>query len=478
MSDTNPLDSIDTPPVQIDSRHAVLTQGPILRTLIMFSIPTMASNMLQTLGQTINTIWVGQLLGEGALAATVNANLVMFLVFSTVFGFGIAATVKVGQYLGAGNVDGARQSFGTGTSFCTIIATLGALAGLMFAEPLLRLMATPESIRGDALSYLRVIFIGMPLSTVSMMIGMGLRGAGDAKTPFYSVILVTILTVILNPLLILGIGPFPEMGIAGSALANVIATVAGLLLLIFIMYWRDLPLRLKGREFAYLKPGGPELPYVLSKGIPMGAQTLLNSASGLIMLGLVNREGMLTTAAYGAVMQVWAYVQMPAFAVSMGVSAMVAQNAGASRHDRVDRITHSGVGATIAITVVLAILLLAFDTPLLSLFLGSGSEAVPIANRIQLIAIWSWVLNGVMMVIMGTMRSYGAVVGPLIVMVIALYPGRLGFYYLFYETLGSDALWYAFLFGSTIALTLTGWLYQRGNWRNSHTPMPQPAPAK
>jgi len=454
-------------------RYGDLTQGPILRTLILFSIPTMLSNVLQTLGQTINTIWVGQLLGEGALAATVNANLVMFLVFSTVFGFGMAATVKIGHWLGAGEVDAARRSFGTGTGFCVAIATIGAVLGWIFAEPLLHILSTPDSVREDALAYLRVIFIGMPLSTFQMMISMGLRGAGDAKSPFYSVIVITVLTIILNPLLILGVGPFPELGIAGSALANVVASIAGLLLLLAWMYWRDLPLRLKGRELRYLLPTmSEELRFVLAKGVPMGAQTLLNSAAGVIMLGFVNREGMLTSAAYGAVMQVWSYVQMPAFAVSMAVSAMVAQNAGAAQHDRAGHITSAGVWSTVAITSVMSALLLAFDTPLLSLFLGAGSAAVPIANHIQLIAIWSWVLNGVMMIMMGTMRSYGAVVGPLIIMFIALYPGRLGFYAAFYPLLDADALWLSFVFGSTLALAMTWIVYTRGNWRKAFAPSP------
>lgn len=464
MSETNPADNQTSHVARMSS----LTQGPILRTLILFSIPTMASNILQTLGQTINTIWVGQLLGEAALAATINANLVMFVVFSTVFGFGMAATVRVGHNLGAGNLDGARRVFGAGTSFCTLIATVGGVIGWIFAEKLLWLMATPVSIREDAMSYLRVIFLGIPLSTFQMMLSMGLRGAGDAKTPFYAVIVVTVLTVILNPLLILGIGPFPELGIAGSALANVLANVAGLLMLVFWIYWRDLPLRLKGREFRYLNPISPDLSYVLTKGVPMGAQTLLNSASGLIMLGLVNREGMLTTAAYGAVMQVWSYIQMPAFAVSMGVSAMVAQNVGAGDHERSGKVTMAGVGATIVMTMALAILLLAFDTPLLSLFLGHGSKAVPIANHIQLIAIWAWVLNGVMMTMMGTLRSYGVVIPPLIIMIIALYPGRLGFYELTYPVLGADALWLSFVFGSTVALALTALVYWRGSWRETH----------
>jgi len=446
-------------------RHGDLTEGPILRTLILFSIPTLFSNVLQTLGGTINTIWVGQLLGEGALAATANANMIVFLAFAAVFGFGMATTVKVGQYYGARKIDDARKAFGTGTGFCTAVAAAGGTLGWFLADPLLHLLATPAAIHDPALAYLRVSFLAMPFSTVSMMISMGLRGIGDARTPLYAMILTTIAGIVLNPLLILGVGPFPKLGIAGSALALAIASLLGVAVMIVATYWRDLPLRLRGHEFAYLLPQRNELGYVLGKGLPMGAQMLVTSSASLVFVGLVNREGMMTTAAYGAVLQIWNYIQMPAFAISMAVSAMVAQNIGASQHDRVGRITMAGVMANSVITVALTGLLLAFDAPLLGLFLGEGSKAIPIAERIQLLSTWSWIISGVMMILSGTMRSYGVVILPLIIMAISLYPARLGFYEIMHGRLGADALWWAYPFGSAVALVLTWLAYARPGWR-------------
>ena len=443
-----------------------LTRGPILRTLILFSIPTLISNVLQTFGQTISAIWVGRLIGESALAATVNANMVLFLAFATVFGFSMATTVKVGQYFGARTLDPARRVFGTGTGFCTALSLVGSVLGLFFAEPLLRLLATPQAILDMALSYLLVALVSIPLATMTMMISMSMRGAGDARTPLYGVIVTAAVVIVLNPLLVLGLGPLPQLGIAGAAWAQVFANIAGLLVLIAILYARDLPLRLRGRELAYLAPWGDDLAYVVGKGMPMGAQMLITSSSALIMIGLVNREGMLTTAAYGALMQIWNYIQMPSFAISTAVSAMVAQNVGADQHTRVSKITKAGLATNVATTLTLSLLLLAFDRVLISLFVGTDSGAIPIAERIQLIATWSWVLVGAMMIYSGTMRSYGVVIAPLIIMGIALYPARLGFYFLFVDLLGADALWWAYPFSSAIALALMWLTYARGRWRD------------
>ncbi len=454
-----------------------LTQGPILRTLLTFSIPTLFSNVLQTLGGTINTIWVGQLLGDKALAATANANMVMFLVFSFVFGFGMAATVKVGQHFGGHDFDAARRVFGAGTGFCALIALVGGLLGFAFSDHLLHLLSTPAVIHKPALAYLQVVFLTMPFGTVSMMVSMSLRGAGDAKTPLYAMIIATVIGIALNPVLILGLGPAPHLGIAGAALANAIANFGGLAVMLGAIYWRDIPIRLKGAEFAYLIPRRAELTYLVNKGLPMGGQMAVTSIAGVIMIGLVNREGLMATAAYGALMQIWSYIQMPAFAISTAVSAMVAQNVGAGRHDRVEPVTMSGVYANILMTGLLASLLMLFDGPLLTLFLGRGSAAIPIAEHVQLIVTWSYVLVGITMVLTGTMRSYGAVMLPLIVMVIAMYPARIGFYYLAYPYIGGEAVWWAFSAGSVMSVILTWFAYSRGGWRTQGIRPPAPEQA-
>lgn len=112
-------------------RKGDLTQGPILRGLVLFSMPAPLSNLLQTLGGTINSIWVGQLLGADALAATANGNIVTFMSFAAVFGFSMATTVKVGQHFGARDPDAARRVFGTGIGFCMALSVAVSLAGLV-----------------------------------------------------------------------------------------------------------------------------------------------------------------------------------------------------------------------------------------------------------------------------------------------------------------------------------------------------------
>ena len=473
MSDFAPIDAPgpepaapDDPRLREPSAKGDLTKGPILRTLLVFAIPALISNIVQTVNGSINTVWVGRLLGENALAATANANIIMFLTFGTVFGFGMATTVLVGQKFGARDLLGARQAFGGGVGFCTGLATLIAATGWIFAPQLLQILSTPPPARPFALSYLRVIFVSMPFGVLSMMVSMGLRGAGDATTPLRATILTVVLDVIFNPLLILGIGPFPRLGIAGSALSSALASAVGSAVMIWRIYAKDLPLRLRGSELRFLRPNAEELRYLLTKGFPMGAQILVSAAAGLIMVGLVNREGVMPTAAYGTSLQLWNYIQMPAIAIGSAITAMVAQNIGAGQHERVSRITWAGIGLNTAVTAVVTTLILLFDRPVLELFLGSGSAAVPLARHIQFIVTWSFLLMGVMMVLFATMRAYGAVYAPLVIMFVALYPGRIGFYTLAYPHIGQEAVWWSFPVGSVISAVTAVLYYRYGPWRS------------
>jgi putative MATE family efflux protein len=449
-----------------------LTQGPIAKTLMVFALPTLASSILQSLNGTVNAIWVGRFLGENALAATSNANMIMFLLMSFVFGFGMAATVLIGQAFGRKDIDGARRVVGTTMGFFFFVAIGIGAFGWVFSPALLKLLATPSGAAPLALAYLRVIFLAMPSILLTVLLMMALRGSGDALTPLFLMILAVILDAGLNPVFILGLGPAPRLGIAGSATATLIANGVTFCAFLIYIYARDLPLRLRGKELKYLKPDWAILKTIIVKGIPMGLQMIVISASALALIGLVNREGVDTTAAFGVAMQLWAYLQMPAMAFGAAVSAMTAQNIGAGRWDRVSTITRSGVIYALVITGVLVVLLAVADRPALALFLGGHSPALPIARHIQLLATWSFLLMGVTMVLFGTVRANGAVIGPLIILAIGLVPVRLGFALGAYPWLRADALWLSFPVSSVANLSLAIVFYLHGGWKKARMLVP------
>jgi putative MATE family efflux protein len=343
-----------------------LTQGPIAKTLLAFALPTLASSILQSLNGTINAIWVGRFLGEGALAATSNANMVMFLLIAFVFGFGMAATILVGQAWGRKDVAAARRVFGTATGAFALIAVAIGIAGYFLSPMILKLLGTPGDAAPLALAYLRVIFLAMPALLILTLTMMALRGAGDSMTPLWFMLVAVLLDSGLNPVFIRGLGPAPRLGIAGSATATLIANYTALIGLIGYIYIKDLPLRLRGKELRYLWCDIAVLKTIVVKGFPMGLQMIIISLSALALIGLVNRQGVDTTAAFGVALQLWTYVQMPAMALGAAVSAMAAQNIGAGLWDRVNQITRVGIIQTLAITAGMIVALTLADRSVLA----------------------------------------------------------------------------------------------------------------
>lgn len=449
-----------------------LTSGPIAPAMLMFALPTLAANVLQTLNGSVNTIWVGHFLGETALAATANANIIMFLMFGAVFGFGMAATVLIGQAMGRRDVVAARRAFAGAIGLVGGSAIVIAILGWLFSPAILRLLATPKDSYPLALDYLRVSFAGLPFVMVLVLAQMGLRGVGDAKTPLWFSAFSVLLDSGLNPFLIRGIGPFPEMGIAGSATASLIANLCAFAGMIVYFYRRDLPLRLRGHEFAWLRPAPELVRFIVAKGVPMGAQMIIISTAGLAMTGLINREGVDTAAAYGVAQQVWNYIQMPGMAIGAAVSTMAAQNIGAKRWDRVDAITRVGLTTILTTSLTMVVITAMLDRTILALFLPSDSPAMPIAQHIHLIVVWSFVLFGVSMVLTAAVRANGVAVPPLIMMTIAFYPIRLGCALTLLPRYGIDGLWWSFPISSAANAMMSAAYYRFGRWRgDAHVPL-------
>jgi Na+-driven multidrug efflux pump len=277
----------------------------------------------------------------------------------------------------------------------------------------------------------------------------------------------------LNPVFIRGLGPAPRLGIAGSATATLIANYTALIGLIAYIYIKDLPLRLRGNELRYLWCDLAILKTIIVKGFPMGLQMIIISLSALALVGIVNKQGVDTTAAFGVAMQLWTYVQMPAMALGAAVSAMAAQNIGAGLWDRVGRITRVGIVQAVIITGAMIVALTLADRSVLALFMGGDSPALPIARHIHLVATWNFLLFGVMMVLFATVRANGAVWIPLIVLAVGMVPVRFGYIFATYDWLHADAIWTSFPVTSFVNLVLAIGFYVHGGWKKARMSVDQ-----
>jgi putative MATE family efflux protein len=443
-----------------------LTQGTVWKTLLLFALPALGGNILQSLNQTIGAIYVGKLLGENALAGTTVAGMIFFLLFSTIIGLAMASTILIGQAMGRRDILEVRRTIGAATGFFVIAGIVVALIGLLITDSILALLATPKAAFAEAHDYLWTSFIGLPFIFVTILLQSSLRGVGDAMTPLYSTIINVLLCLVLNPLLIMGVGAIPPLGIKGAAIAGIIANLVSLIFMIWRIYRLDLPLRLRGGELRLLRPDMAHLKPLMAIGLPMGLSMIIMSLSQLAMMGLINREGVDTVAAYGAANQMWSYLQMPAFAVGSAVSAMAAQNIGAGRWDRIDRVMVAGSAINIGMTAILFAAMTVFAAPILSLFLPSGSSAIAIGQHINLMVGWSFIFMGLSMVVSSIVRANGAVLMPLLMLIFGSVFVRLLVGFIGHPIYGAEAIWWSFGSSSFVSAALAVLYYRYGGWRN------------
>jgi putative MATE family efflux protein len=442
-----------------------LTEGPIPRALLAFSLPILFGNVLQSVNGSVNAIWVGKYLGEAAFAAVGNSNVVMFLLFGVLFGFSMASTVMVGQCVGAKNIAEAKRVVGTSAVFFLGLSLSMSLLGFALASIVLSWLQTPPDALPLALAYMRTIFLALPFMGGLFFLMAVLRGAGDSRTPFLYLCLSVLLDIALNPLLIFGLGPVPRMGIAGSATATLIAQALSFVALVAHLYRRKHFLCIGKNELYLFRVDWALVRLLVTKGIPMGLQMFVVSSSMIALTSLVNRFGSQETAGFNAAMQLWNYVQMPALAIAGAVSSMAAQNVGARQWDRVGKIALTGVAFNFLIGGALIILIYLLNRPALGLFLPTDGVAIEVAVHLNKVVLWSFAFFGMSMVLFGVVRATGAVMPPLFILVLSLWFVRVPFAYIMVGRWQAEAIWWSFPIASITSLMMATAYYRFGGWR-------------
>ena len=442
-----------------------LTEGPIPRTLLAFSLPILFGNVLQSINGSVNAIWVGKFLGAASLAAVGNANVLMFLLFGVLFGFSMASTILVAQCVGAKNIAEAKRVVGTSAVFFLGLSLAMSLIGFAAADRLVAWLGTPADALPLALTYMRIIFLALPFMGGLFFLMAVLRGAGDSRTPFVYLSMAVALDILLNPVLIFGLGPIPRLGIAGSAIATLIAQALSFFALVVHLYRTHHFLCIRRNELRLFQVDWSLVRLLVTKGIPMGVQMFVISSSMIALISLVNRFGSQETAAFNAAMQLWNYVQMPALAIGAAASSMAAQNVGAGKWDRVGKVATTGVLFNFLIGGSLITTVFVFNQHALSLFLPAHGAALDLSAHLNRIVIWSFLFFGTSIVLFGVVRATGAVIAPLIMLIISLWLIRVPFAFSVLDRWQADAIWWSFPISSVISMLMAVAYYRFGGWR-------------
>lgn len=416
---------------------------PLWLDYLTFLLPMMASNILQALFGTINSIYLGQMIGVEALAAVAGFFPVMFFFVAFIIGLGAGASVLIGQAWGAGEPAKAKVIAGTTLSVALLGGALIAVFGGSFAHQLMLALATPANVLDAATAYARIMMIAMPATFAFILMTSMMRGVGDTVTPLFALSVSTAIGLVVTPALIQGWLGLPKLGVASAAYASAIASVVTLL-------WLALHLRRTNHALAPdmtllrgLRPDPLLLRKVLRIGLPTAVQLVVMSLAELVLLGLVNGFGSDATAAYGAVNQVLSYVQFPAISIAITASIFGAQAIGAGRVDRLGAIVRTGLLLNLIMTGALVLLGYLLSRLIIGLFI-TDAHVLELAQHLLHIVLWSTVPFGMAGVFSATMRASGTVLVPMLLSIFAIVAIEVPVAVALSRAIGVDGVWIAY----------------------------------
>jgi putative MATE family efflux protein len=444
--------------------HLLDDPRPIWKVMALFLGPLMISNVLQALSSTTSSVYLGRLVGVHALAAVSAIFPIIFLLISFFIGIASGSTVLIGQAYGARDHEKLKQVAGTTLSVTMLLAVLIGAVGVFFAEPMLRVLGTPPDILAASARYSQIVFGSMPALLVYLIYTTFLRGVGDTKTPLYSLILSTLLTLVITPFFILGWLGLPALGTNGAAVANIVANLLALIALLIYLHVTKNPLAFDREMLTHLGIRWNLAWQMIRIGVPTGINIIMVSLSEIAVLSFVNRFGSTATAAYGAVNQIVSYVQFPAISIGIAVSIFGSQAIGAQAHERIGKIVRAGVVLNYVIEGLLILICYALSWHIISLFIVDP-KTVAIAQRLLHITLWGYVIFGNARVLSGMMLSSGAVLWPTIISIVSIWGVEVPVAYVLMQRIGLDGVWYgypaAFIAGLLMQLTYYKLVWKR-----------------
>ncbi len=342
-------------------KHNNLSKGNVVKQLIVFALPFIISNLIQTLYSVADMIVVGQFSGTVSMSGVNIGGQVTMIMTNLAVGLTAGATVLIAQSVGAEKTGKLQKTIGTLFSFLFIAAVFMTLFMLVLHRQILTIIRTPAESYSEAANYLNVTALGTVFIFGYNALSAIMRGMGDSRSPLYFITIACFTNVVLD---LLFVGVF-HTGATGAGIATIISQGLSMLLCIFYLIRKKFVFDFRLRSFRIDKP---LLKAILKLGIPISVQNLISNLSFLFMTTLVNGYGVTASAAVGAVGKYNGFAILPAIAMNAAISTMCAQNLGAGREDRARKTMKTGLLIAAAISYTIFILTRLFPEEILGMF--------------------------------------------------------------------------------------------------------------
>ena len=440
-----------------------LTDGKPWKLLFHFSIPLLISNVLMQLYHWADLYIVGNYIDSEAMASVGTTMPVLFALVSFIIGITMGCTVIVSQYFGAKDAVNMKRSVDTAIIFIIVAALLMMVVGLIFCDPLLRLVKTPDDVFDGAFIFLQINLIGLlPLFGVNCLSAI-LRGVGDSKTPLYCMLISSVFNIILLLIFVPGM----DWGIAGAAWATVLTQTLTMIGMILWLNRKHPVIKITIRRLVF------DMEIFRNSvriGLPNGVQQVLVAVGMMALLGIVNQfttENSNVLVAYSIVNRIDSLAMAPAMTFSIAIAAFVGQNVGARKLSRIP----SGLNATLAmstmLTVVISAIVMIFAHPIMKMFSTEiNDEIITVGTRYLLIVCPFCVFFSTMFTFTGVMRGAGDTLVPMFITLLSLWLVRIPVASLLADLMGTDGIWWSIPIAWSVGMICSFLYYRTGRWKN------------
>lgn len=441
-----------------------MTEGTPWKKITLFAIPMLIGNIAQQLYNTVDSIVVGKYVGDNALAAVGSAGPVLNLLLVLFMGISVGASIMVSQYFGARDKEELAGTIGCCITLTAISSLIIMAISPVVVRPLLELLGTPASIIDWCESYLLILFFGVAGSAFYNILSGVLRGLGDSVSALVYLLVATVLNIVLD---VLFVARF-NMGVAGVALATVVAQgVSAVLCLFKLLKMKDIFVL----KTANLKPGRKHTMSIIRLGLPSGVTQAIFSMAMIIVQSLTNTFGEMFIAANVIVMRVDGFAMMPNFSFGTAMTTYAGQNIGAKKYDRVKLGAKQGTLIAVGTSATITGLILIFGKYLMGIFTNTA-ELVDLSIHLMRILAVGYVAMAVTQSLSGVMRGAGDTVTPMWISLITTVCIRVPIAYgISWATRTpelptgiSDCIYISLLCSWLLGAAITTFFYFRGKW--------------
>lgn len=441
------------------------TKGSIRLAVFLLAIPMMLEMCLESVFAVVDIFFVNRL-GSHAVSIVGLTEAVITIVYSAAVGISSAATAVVARRVGEKNPEGAASAAVQAIILSSVLILILSVIGYVYAENILRLMGAEESAIAMGIGYTRLMLGGCAVIVFLFLINGIFRGAGNAVIAMRSLWLANGLNIILCPVLINGLGPFPEMGIAGAATATVIGRGSGVLYQLYHLFFK----RHEMLDMAKARwlPNFTIMKSITTIAAPATIQFIIQSASWIFLAAIVAQSGSEASAGYQTSIRLFLFFLLPAWGISNAAATLVGQNLGAGHPERAEHSVKTITKYNAIFMGIVMVLFLIFTKPLINFFIPNpGALEYEIAVQSLMIISSGYIVYGVGMVLMQAFNGAGDTKTPTIISFVGFWLMQIPMAWVMakYFELGPLGVFLAIPISEAIIAVMYWYFFRKGSWK-------------